>query len=224
MHEDLSKIANKYNINCFGMWNIEGGNGWIWHRQRNEKEYEIQIKTNDNFERYRQIKSDIIDFFSNLGYSLSNESDLTPNFGFRRNLIFIETNELQKIKAGREKEREEFLKQINTSTFNVGYINAPNGIVTLGNVIDSTQSIDNSFTNIGKLIEEKGGEDKEELISLKNELKTIVDEMIKTKQISPKKGFIDKLGNHLSKHGWFYGAIVQVLGAASMSIMSGANK
>ena len=42
----------------------------------------------------------------------------------------------------------------------------------------------------------------------------------KTKEIEPKLGFIGKLFNHLSKHGWFYGAVLTIIAAAVFFVLS----
>jgi len=56
-----------------------------------------------------------------------------------------------------------------------------------------------------------------------NEAKEIINEISETKEITPKKSFMEKLNNHLSKHGWFYGAIVGLLGTALLTVL-GLNK
>ena len=49
-------------------------------------------------------------------------------------------------------------------------------------------------------------------------------ESIKTNNPLPKRAnLMTKISNHLEKHGWFYGAVVQLLGTAAMSAMMGAN-
>ncbi len=73
MVEELNKIADKYNINFFAMWNMPGGRGWIWYKQEDENQFKIQINTHGNFEVYKSIKADIVDVFSSHNCSLSRE-------------------------------------------------------------------------------------------------------------------------------------------------------
>lgn len=210
MNQELKEIAVKYNLNHL-IWGIEGGNGWIWYKQDDEKKFKVQIFMHGNFDMYRSIKSDIVNLFLSYNCSLSNEQDLGAKFGYRRNLHFMDTEELHTL----IKE----IKRNQPPTYNIGQINADGGIVTLGDVINSTQSIDNSIQQIENLIEEKGGDDKEELYTTLNEAKEIINEITETKEVKPNKSFIEKLSNHLSKHGWFYGAVVGLLGAALLKIL-----
>ncbi len=140
---------------------------------------------------------------------------MVPSIGYRKNLYFMDTEKLK----FQKNEKEKRLKEIQSPTYNIGNINADGGIVTLGNVIESTQHIDNSIQQIESLIEEKGGDDKEEIYSILNETKEIINEISKTKEIKPRDSFVVKLGNHLSKHGWFYTAIVTLLGTVVISIL-----
>lgn len=216
MNQELKQIADKYNIHFYAMWGIEGGNGWIWYKQDDESRYKVQIFTNANFDVYNSIKSDVVNLFLLRNCSLSNEQNLDKSFGYRRNLFFMGTEELQT----QIKEKE---KSLQSPIYNIGQIYADGGIVTLGNVINSTQNIDNSIHQIENLIEEKGGEDKEELYSTLKDAKEIINEILKTKEIKPKKGFMDKLSNHLTKHGWFYGAIATLLGTALLAALGLSN-
>lgn len=215
MKEKLSKIANKYNINFYDMWGIEGGNGWIWYKQDDEKKFRVQVYIHGNFELYESIKSEIINLFLSYNCSLAKEQNLHANFGCRKNLYFMDTEELQT----QINKKEQDLKKSQIHTYNIGQINAQGGIITLGDVVNSTQSIENSIQRIENLIEEKGGDDKEELHSILNETKEIINEISETKEIKPKKGFIEKLSNHISKHGWFYGSIITLLGTAVLEIL-----
>ncbi|MBP3742720.1 MAG: hypothetical protein J6J00_07015 [Treponema sp.] len=47
-------------------------------------------------------------------------------------------------------------------------------------------------------------------------------ENIKVNNPLPKRSnLMTKISNHLEKHGWFYGAVVQLLGTAAMTAMMG---
>lgn len=215
VNKQLNEIAHKYNINFYAIWGIEGGNGWIWFKQDDEMKFKVQVFIKGSFENYRNIKSDIVSLFLSHNCSLQNEVDLGANFGHRKNLFFIATEELQR----QIEEKEKYLNKLQTSTYHIGQINADGGIVTLGNVINSTQSIDNSIKQIENQIEEKGGNEKDELYSTLNEAKVIIDEIYKTKEVKNQKSFIEKLTGHLSKHGWFYGAIITLFGTALIAVL-----
>lgn len=215
MIKELEKIADKYNIIFYAMWDVPGGRGWIWYKQDDEYKFKVQIKINDKFEVYKRIKSDILDVFNLHNCSLYEEEDLDPSFGYRKNLYFMNNKQLEHEKV--EKERR--LKEMQSPTYNIGNINVDGSIVTFGNVINSTQSIDNSIKEIESLIKEKGEDDKEGMYLILNETKEIIGEILKTKEIKPRNSFASKLGKHLSKHGWFYQAIVELLGTTVISTL-----
>ena len=156
-----------------------------------------------------------MDVFGSHNCSLSGEEDLAPNIGYTKNLYFMNTKKLE----FQKNEKERRLKEAQSPVYNIGNINADGGIVTLGNVMGSIQNIDNSIQQIESLIEEKGGDDKEEMRSILNETKEIINEISETKEIKERDGFVVKLGGHLSKHSWFYGAIVTLLGTALLAIL-----
>jgi len=104
-------------------------------------------------------------------------------------------------------------------TYNVGSIKADGSNVVLGDVINSSLDIDNSIKNIYEKIESDGKEDTEELKALMSEVEKVVDE-IKIRGVIPKnKGLMDKLSNHLEKHGWFYGGVINLIGAAVLQFV-----
>lgn len=118
---------------------------------------------------------------------------------------------MQKI---RDKEKgifEENKKQ--TKQISIGTINAANGNVVIGDVINSSINVDNSIQRIQKMIEEKGDEDKEELLLLLDEFKEILENLEDSRHIPKNKGFMNRLSSHLSRHGWFYAEIVNLLGS-----------
>lgn len=88
-----------------------------------------------------------------------------------------------------------------------------------GNVSDSTLLIDNSIHEIERTIDECGGEDKEELHKLLDEIKELVENMETSRSIPKQKRLYQKISDHMEKHGWFYGAVVQLLGTAAMNML-----
>lgn len=122
-------------------------------------------------------------------------------------------------------EREEkYMKQLEMTrqtAYNIGTINANGSNLVIGNAINSNLSIESTISNIEKEIEQKGGEDKEELQELLQETKEIIENFENSKIVQPRKRFINRLSKHLEKHGWFYGAIATTLGEAFIKILSG---
>lgn len=122
-------------------------------------------------------------------------------------------------------EREEkYMKQLEMTrqtAYNIGTINANGSNLVIGNAINSKLSIESTINSIEKEIEQKGGEDKEELQELLQEAKEIIENFENSKIVQPRKGFINRLSKHLEKHGWFYGAIATTLGEAFIKILSG---
>lgn len=122
-------------------------------------------------------------------------------------------------------EREEkYMKQLEMTrqnSYNIGTINANGSNLVIGNTISSSLSIESKINNIEKEIEKRGGEDKEDLQELLQETKEIVENFQNSKNVQPRKGFINRLSKHLEKHGWFYGAVTTILGEAVIQILSG---
>ncbi len=108
-----------------------------------------------------------------------------------------------------------------TTVNNIGTINTSGSNLVLGDLINSSQSIDNSILSIEKEIEDKGGEDKEALKELLAEVKLLVKSIEESKQlpIIEETSKIKKLITHLDKHGWFYAEILGLIGAATLKTM-----
>ena len=100
----------------------------------------------------------------------------------------------------------------------VGNINNYGNIV-VGNISNSTLSVDNSVHEIEKMIDERGGEDKEELHELLEEVKELIENIQTSRNIPKQKKLFQHINDHISKHSWFYGAIIQLLGTATMTML-----
>lgn len=94
------------------------------------------------------------------------------------------------------------------------------GNIVFGNVSNSTFSVDNSIHEIERMIDENGGEDAEELRDLLNEVKELIENMQASRSIPKQKKLFQRLNDHVVRHGWFYGAVVQLLGTAAMTMLS----
>ena len=113
-------------------------------------------------------------------------------------------------------EREETSKQKNIS---IGNLIANGSNVVLGNSIGSTFSIDNSISQIEREIEEKGGDEKEELKKTLEEVKEWMENIENSRYIPKNQHLKDKLIGHLDKHGWFYAEIVAFIGSTFLQLL-----
>ena len=92
--------------------------------------------------------------------------------------------------------------------------------MVFGNVSGSTLTVDNSIHQIEQAIDEKGGDDKEALYELFDEVKELIENIQSSRSIPKQKRLFEKISDHMEKHGWFYGAIVQLLGTTVMGMIS----
>ena len=134
------------------------------------------------------------------------EANLTP-----QGITYFEDKE-----KAEEKERAS-----QKSNINIGSIVANGSNLILGDVINSSLSVDNSIQRIEQEIEEKGGEDAEELRALLDEVKELIENIQESRHVPKNKGLFMKLSNHLEKHGWFYGEVIGLLGAAVLQKIQG---
>lgn len=93
------------------------------------------------------------------------------------------------------------------------------GNIVFGNVSNSTLSVDNSIHEIERMIDEHGGEDKAELSELLEEVKELIENMQTSRNIPKQKKLFQRLNDHIVRHGWFYGAVVQLLGTAAITML-----
>lgn len=119
-----------------------------------------------------------------------------------------------------EKE-DEYMKNNNTPNINIETLYADGSNINFGNVYDSNFNIDNSYNKIEKMIEEKGGDDKENLHKILLEVKDYIDNVTTLKTIPKNTSLFNRIGDHIQKHQWFYQSIISMLGAAIMKVMSG---
>lgn len=93
------------------------------------------------------------------------------------------------------------------------------GNMVFGSVTNSTLTVDNSIHEIERMIEERGGKDAEELYDLLNEVKELVENMQSSRSIPKQKRLFQRLNDHVVRHGWFYGAVVQLLGTVALNML-----
>lgn len=98
-----------------------------------------------------------------------------------------------------------------------------NGTVFMGDVINSTVNINNTFDKIEREINEKCQDEteREELKELLSEAKEIIDNYKNTNVIGQRKSFFKKMTKHLDMHGWFYAEIVSLFGQFVLSVLGG---
>lgn len=115
---------------------------------------------------------------------------------------------------------EEYKKMSDKSNINIEkYINNGNNII--GNVFDSTFNIDDSYSEIENIIEEKGKEDSEELKLILSDIREYLENINDSKYITTNKSLFKRIENHIQKHQWFYQMVVNMLGTAIMNRMGG---
>lgn len=121
-------------------------------------------------------------------------------------------------------DKEKYLKQKaeeekKSNGQNIININADRSNVVVGDVTNSTLSIDNSIHELEKMIDEKGGEDKEQLFEVLDEAKELIENIKASRQVPNNKGFVKRLTAHLDNHGWFYAQIVALLGKSLLGLL-----
>ena len=120
-----------------------------------------------------------------------------------------------------KKKAQEKEEKMQTEKISIGSITANGGNIFLGNVTNSSFSIDNSISNVEREIAEKGGEDAEELKAILEEVKELIENIDDSRHIPKNKRLFQRITGHLDKHGWFYAEIVGLLGTAAMTLLQG---
>jgi len=212
--KELQAIAQKHNLLFRAILDIEGGRGWINYSQIEENDYKIQISTSADFNGYKAIREDIKGVFSQRNAVLFSEDNYKKRaVGFQKELIFMDKDKTT--------ERKEVLKMSTGPVFNIETFNAQGANVVFGDVVNSSLYINNSVSKIKKLIEEKGGEDKEELLSILAEVKEGAEQMALDGVIKLRPSLKERISSHLEKHGWFYNEIVGLLGVVAVTGLLG---
>ena len=107
------------------------------------------------------------------------------------------------------------------SSINIGSIVATGSNLILGDAVNSNLSIDNSIQRIESEIEEKGGDDADDLREVLEEIKELLENMKESRHIPKNKNLFKRLSDHLEKHGWFYGEVVGLIVAVTMQMLQG---
>lgn len=104
----------------------------------------------------------------------------------------------------------------NIPSISIGTFNATGSNINFGTISDSTLYLD-----IERQIEENGGNDTEELKILLKEVKELCEEIQANRSLPERSDLMQKISNHMSKHGWLYGALAQLIGNAVMTVIKG---
>lgn len=118
----------------------------------------------------------------------------------------------------REKNYMEQMERMNRPSVNIENL-TNTGVFNMGNITDSSITINNSFEEIEKEIEQKENEDKQELKEILEEVKDYIDNINATKNVSKNTGLFKRIGKHFNKHQWFYSEIIGILGQAILLCM-----
>lgn len=105
------------------------------------------------------------------------------------------------------------------SSINIGSIVTTGSNLILGDVVNSNLLIDNSIQKIENEIDQKGGDDSENLKKLLDEVKELIENIQESRHIPKNKSLFERLSNHLEKHGWFYGEVIGLIGTATMQML-----
>lgn len=120
-----------------------------------------------------------------------------------------------------ELEKDELSKKVVSqgNTYNIQTLSAPESNLILGNSTSVIQKINNSVHAIEDEIEKKGGKDKNDLYRLLAEAKSIAERITNKYSLPEKTGYFQRASHYFDKHGWFYGAIVQLIGTAILTLL-----
>lgn len=110
-------------------------------------------------------------------------------------------------------------KIMQKSQIQIETLNANGSNVVLGNLFNSSLSIDSSIQTIENEIKERGGEDTAELLSLFEEVKDYAENIQNCHMVGTNKHLLSKLKEHVSKNSWFYAEVVAFLGEIVLKVM-----
>lgn len=179
------------------------------------KSYDIQASYDEIPEGYQNGLTQILDNLKQYGMIFRHIEFIGGEFEFSLSpqaLTYFDDKE-KALKA----EQEKTVAQ----NINIQNLNATGSNINFGSIIDSTLTAQNIVSNLEKQIEEQGGEDKAELKDLLEEVKELCENIKVNNPLPKRSNLMTKISNHLEKHGWFYGAVVQLLGTAAMTAMMG---
>ncbi|MDF2865757.1 MAG: hypothetical protein K0R72_573 [Clostridia bacterium] len=130
----------------------------------------------------------------------------------------VEINNLARTYFERENEyMENRNKQGVSNTYNI----SNTGNFVIGDVTNSSLTINSSIEKIEKDIDKNGKEDKDELKEILLEVKDYLETIEKTSTVSKNTGLFKRLTKHFDNHGWFYAEVVALIGQVCIKSMGG---
>ena len=87
--------------------------------------------------------------------------------------------------------------------------------------LPSDSNIEKRISAIEKIIDDKGGEDKEALKNLMEEIRELCENLSSHPTIQPRKTLIKRLVELNKYHPWVYGEAVKIFGVTMIEILSG---
>ena len=180
-----------------------------------KQSYEIQALYEDIPEVYLDGLTQLLDTLQQYGMIFSHNEFIGGSFRFSLSPLALTYFE-DKEKAIKDEKEKQMAQNINIQNLTANGSN-----INFGTISNSTLTVDNLTSEVEKLIEEKGGEDKAELKDLLEEVKELCENIQINSPLPKRTNLMNKISNHLEKHGWFYGAVVQLLGTAAMTAMMG---
>lgn len=134
-------------------------------------------------------------------------------------LINLSPNALTYFEDKEKAQEAEMEKQ--QQNINIQNLTATGSSINFGTISNSTVTAQNIVSEIERRIEEQGGEDKAELESLLADVKELCEDIKSNMPLPKRANLMNKISSHLEKHGWFYGAMAQLIGNAAMVAMTG---
>ena len=180
-----------------------------------EQSYEIQAFYEDIPEVYLDGLTQLLDTLQQYGMIFSHNEFIGGSFRFSLTPMAL-TYFKDKEKAIREEKEKQIAQNINIQNLTANGSN-----INFGTISNSTITVENLTSEVEKMIEEKGGEDKAELKDLLEEVKELCENIQINSPLPKRAKLMNKISNHLEKHGWFYGAVVQLIGTSVITAMQG---
>lgn len=134
--------------------------------------------------------------------------------------ILLKTFRAYKADVKHEEKQERMAPKSVTNTTNINQTGS--GTINYNSYNDV--NINTSLTNISQRIQnETNGSERDEMLRILFEVEQLIKEMKETGSVSRKhKSAVEKIGDHLKKHDWFYKEIVTIIGSAFVKYILGA--
>ncbi len=110
-------------------------------------------------------------------------------------------------------------KQAETKKQMAGSVYNNYGNMVFGDVLNSRLYVNDSINELSHAIDERGGEDAAVLHEVLAEIKELIENIEVSSTIPKQKRLWKGITEHASKHGWFYGAVLNILGTVTLNMM-----